>query len=74
MGNSDKQELKSIEYNNLRLDLSRYELVVKDEIIKTPPKELELLFSWLPIRMWFLHAISYWMKYGDLNTMETHEP
>jgi two-component system response regulator ResD len=78
MGNSDKQELKSIEYNNLRLDLSRYELVVKDEIIKTPPKELELLFflasnpNVVFTRDQLLDEVWGFEYYGDSRTIDVH--
>ncbi|MCD7771903.1 MAG: response regulator transcription factor [Oscillospiraceae bacterium] len=35
---------KEIHYESLDIDMNRYELKVKGEIIPTPPKELELLY------------------------------
>lgn len=38
------EKQKEIHYENLDIDMNRYELRVKGEIIPTPPKELELLY------------------------------
>ena len=45
-GESDAQarEKKIVIYDNLEINITNYELKVKDETIDTPPKELELIY------------------------------
>ena len=69
-------ESKELQYNNLIINLTRYELKVNGKTIDTPPKELELLtlvFTFLrPIQTGFLPGISFLMKCGALNTTAIH--
>ena len=37
-------EVKEVKYENLVVNMTRYELRVSGKVLDTPPKELELLF------------------------------
>ena len=67
-----------IRYDNLSVDMSRYELKVKDKVVDAPPKELELL-SFLashPNRVFtrdqLLDEVWGFQYYGDSRTIDVH--
>ena len=67
-----------IRYDNLSVDMSRYELKVKDKVVDAPPKELELL-SFLashPNRVFtrdqLLDEVWGCEYYGDSRTIDVH--
>ena len=67
-----------ISYDNLSVDMSRYELKVKGKVVDAPPKELELL-SFLaahPNRVFtrdaLLDEIWGYEYYGDSRTIDVH--
>ena len=67
-----------IRYDNLSVDMSRYELKVKDKVVDAPPKELELL-SFLashPNRVFtrdqLLDEVWGFEYYGDSRTIDVH--
>lgn len=73
-----KEEDKIIRYDNLLVDLTRYELKVQDEIIDAPPKELELLYFLAshPGRVFtrdqLLDEVWGFEYYGDSRTIDVH--
>lgn len=67
-----------LNYDNLSLDMSRYELKVKGKVVEAPPKELELL-SYLaghPNRVFtrdqLLDEVWGFEYYGDSRTIDVH--
>ncbi|MBR5495898.1 MAG: response regulator transcription factor [Oscillospiraceae bacterium] len=72
------QELKEVEFDNLVVNLTRYELKVKGQIVDTPPKELELLFHLAsnPNRVYtrnqLLDEVWGFEYYGDSRTIDVH--
>ena len=68
----------ALEFDNLVVNITKYELRVKDEVVDTPPKELELLYHLasnpnkvftrdaLPDEVW---GFEY---YGDSRTIDVH--
>lgn len=67
-----------LQYDNLSLDMSRYELKVKGKVVEAPPKELELL-SYLaghPNRVFtrdqLLDEVWGFEYYGDSRTIDVH--
>lgn len=67
-----------LQYDNLSLDMSRYELKVKGRVVEAPPKELELL-SYLaghPNRVFtrdqLLDEVWGFEYYGDSRTIDVH--
>lgn len=76
--NAQKSEDGVLRYDNLSLDMSRYELRVKDKVVEAPPKELELL-SYLashPNRVFtrdqLLDEVWGFEYYGDSRTIDVH--
>ena len=71
-------DLQSVEFDNLCVNLTNYELVVGGEIIDTPPKELELLFHLAnnPNRVYtrdqLLDEVWGFDYYGDSRTVDVH--
>lgn len=71
-------ESKELFYENLHINLSRYTLTVKGEIVETPPKELELLYLLAsnPNRVFtrdqLLDEIWGFEYYGDSRTIDVH--
>lgn len=69
---------KIIEFNNLLINLSNYELVVGGNVIETPPKELELLYFLAshPNRVFtreqLLEDVWGFDYYGDSRTVDVH--
>ncbi len=69
---------KSIEYDNLSLDLDQYKLKVKGQTIEAPPKEMELLYFLAshPGRVFtrdqLLDEVWGFEYYGDSRTIDVH--
>ncbi len=74
----EEQESKMIEFRNLSINLSNYELVVGGKVIETPPKELELLYFLAshPNRVFtreqLLEDVWGFDYYGDSRTVDVH--
>lgn len=39
-----ENKIDRVEYDNLIIDISKYELIIKGQVVDIPPKEMELLF------------------------------
>ena len=67
-----------IQFENLSLDMSRYELKVKGKVVEVPPKELELLayLAGHPNRVFtrdqLLDEVWGFEYYGDSRTIDVH--
>lgn len=74
----DVEEVKVIEYKNLSINLSNYELAVGGKVLETPPKELELLYFLAshPNRVFtreqLLEDVWGFDYYGDSRTIDVH--
>ena len=74
----DEEAEKVIEYPNLKINLTTYELVVGGNVIETPPKELELLYFLAshPNRVFtreqLLEDVWGFDYYGDSRTIDVH--
>ncbi len=77
-GNFDINDEKVIQFDNLSVDLSRYELKVKGQVVEAPPKELELLhyLAAHPNRVFtrdqLLDEVWGFEYYGDSRTIDVH--
>lgn len=75
---SEDEAVKQVEFDNLVINLTCYELKVKGEIISTPPKELELLYHLAsnPNRVYtrdqLLDEVWGFDYYGDSRTVDVH--
>ncbi len=75
---SEAGDDKVIRFDNLSVDLSRYELKVKGEVVDAPPKELELLhyLAGHPNRVFtrdqLLDEVWGFEYYGDSRTIDVH--
>lgn len=73
-----KTDSKEVSYENLVVNMTKYELKVKDEVIDTPPKELELLYHLAsnPNRVYtrdqLLDEVWGFEYYGDSRTVDVH--
>lgn len=73
-----KSDSKEVSYENLVVNMTKYELKVKDEVIDTPPKELELLYHLAsnPNRVYtrdqLLDEVWGFEYYGDSRTVDVH--
>ena len=73
-----KSDSKEVSYENLIVNMTKYELKVKDEVIDTPPKELELLYHLAsnPNRVYtrdqLLDEVWGFEYYGDSRTVDVH--
>ncbi|MFV0412677.1 MAG: response regulator transcription factor [Oscillospiraceae bacterium] len=69
---------KLITYDNLTVDLDRYELKVKGKIVEAPPKEMELLYflashpGRVLTRDQLLDEVWGFEYYGDSRTIDVH--
>ena len=75
----DKSEnIQEVRYENLRINLTNYELEVNGEQIDTPPKELELIYHLAsnPNRVYtrdqLLDQVWGFDYYGDSRTVDVH--
>lgn len=75
---SDNNSDKIIVFENLSVDLSRYELKVNGQVVEAPPKELELLhyLASHPNRVFtrdqLLDEVWGFEYYGDSRTIDVH--
>lgn len=71
-------EKKQVEYDNLYISITNYELKVKGEPVDTPPKELELIFhlasnpNKVYTRNQLLDEVWGFEYYGDSRTVDVH--
>ena len=69
---------KLISFDNLSIDLDKYELKVKGEVVEAPPKEMELLYylAGHPGRVFtrdqLLDEVWGFEYYGDSRTIDVH--
>ena len=76
--NDDASDIKEVKYDNLTINLTNYELVVKGKTIDTPPKELELIYHLAsnPNRVYtrdqLLDEVWGFDYYGDSGTVDVH--
>ena len=74
----DKSDIKEVKYDNLRVNLTNYELEVGGKVVDTPPKELELLYHLAqnPNRVYtrdqLLDEVWGFDYYGDSRTVDVH--
>ena len=75
---NESQGIKEVQFENLRINLTNYELVVGGETIDTPPKELELIYHLAsnPNRVYtrdqLLDEVWGFDYYGDSRTVDVH--
>ena len=73
-----KADTKEVSYENLIVNMTKYELKVKGEVVDTPPKELELLYHLAsnPNRVYtrdqLLDEVWGFEYYGDSRTVDVH--
>lgn len=73
-----KQDTKEVSYENLVVNMTKYELKVNGEVVDTPPKELELLYHLAsnPNRVYtrdqLLDEVWGFEYYGDSRTVDVH--
>lgn len=78
MGAAEETNKKIVIYDNLEINIMNYELKVKDEVIDTPPKELELIYHFAsnPNRVYtrdqLLDEVWGFDYYGDSRTVDVH--
>ena len=79
IGENDKANAqREVRYENLRINISNYELEVNGERIDTPPKELELIYHLAsnPNRVYtrdqLLDEVWGFDYYGDSRTVDVH--
>lgn len=79
IGDNDKATVtKEVKYDNLRINITNYELEVAGEQIDTPPKELELIYHLAsnPNRVYtrdqLLDEVWGFDYYGDSRTVDVH--
>lgn len=73
-----KSDVKEVSYDNLVVNMTKYELKVGGEVVDTPPKELELLYHLAsnPNRVYtrdqLLDEVWGFEYYGDSRTVDVH--
>ncbi len=73
-----KKQIEEVEFDNLRINLTNYELEVSGKLIDTPPKELELIYHLAsnPNRVYtrdqLLDEVWGFDYYGDSRTVDVH--
>jgi DNA-binding response OmpR family regulator len=76
--NNTEAEIKEVTYDQLSVNMTRYELKVAGKVVDTPPKELELLFFLAsnPNRVFsrdqLLDAVWGFEYFGDSRTIDVH--
>ena len=76
--NTSEPETKEVKYDNISVNMTRYELKVDGKVIDTPPKELELLYYLAsnPNRVYtrdqLLDEVWGFDYYGDSRTIDVH--
>ncbi len=77
-GVNKKNSLKLVEFDNLSINLTNYELKVNGKLIDAPPKEMELIFHLAsnPNRVFtrdqLLDEVWGFEYYGDSRTVDVH--
>lgn len=75
---SETEEKKRVEYDGLYVNLSNYELKIRDKVVSAPPKELELLYhlasnpNHVFTRDQLLDEVWGFDYYGDSRTVDVH--
>lgn len=78
MQNNAEENVREVRYEDLVVNLTNYELVVKGERVDTPPKELELIYHLAsnPNRVFtrdqLLDEVWGFDYYGDSRTVDVH--
>ncbi len=79
VGNTpEASEVREVRYDNMSVNMTRYELRVNGKVVDTPPKELELLFYLAsnPNRVYtrdqLLDEVWGFEYYGDSRTIDVH--
>lgn len=73
-----KSDVKEVSYDNLVVNMTKYELKVNGQVVDTPPKELELLYHLAsnPNRVYtrdqLLDEVWGFEYYGDSRTVDVH--
>jgi len=74
----EKEEIKTVSYENITVNLTNYELILKGQSMDIPPKELELLYFLAshPNRVFtreqLLEDVWGFDYYGDSRTVDVH--
>lgn len=77
-GTDKKDDIKCVNYDNLSINLTTYELLVNGLAVDTPPKELELIYHLAsnPNRVYtrdqLLDEVWGFEYYGDSRTVDVH--
>ncbi|NMA79015.1 MAG: response regulator transcription factor [Clostridiales bacterium] len=75
---ANENEVKEVHYENLVINMTRYEMKVGGKVVDAPPKELELLFHLAsnPNRVYtrdqLLDEVWGFEYYGDSRTIDVH--
>lgn len=75
---NNQKNVKEVNYENLKINLTNYELIVSGKEIDTPPKELELIYHLAsnPNRVYtrdqLLDEVWGFDYYGDSRTVDVH--
>ncbi len=75
---ANENEIKEVQYENLVINMTRYEMKVGGKVVDAPPKELELLFHLAsnPNRVYtrdqLLDEVWGFEYYGDSRTIDVH--
>lgn len=75
---SQQEDSKIIKYDNICLDMTRFELKINGKVVVTPPKELELLYllasnpNCVFTRDQLLDKVWGFEYYGDSRTIDVH--
>lgn len=76
--NDEASTIKEVKFENLTINLTNYELIVRGKSIDTPPKELELIYHLAsnPNRVYtrdqLLDEVWGFDYYGDSRTVDVH--
>lgn len=78
IGMGEKTQKKEVKWDNLSINLTNYELKVKDKVVDAPPKEMELIYFLAnnPNRVFtrdqLLDEVWGFDFYGDSRTIDVH--
>ena len=70
-GSAMEKKANKLVFDRLVIDMDAFELTVDGRKVDTPPKEMELLFTWLLPQIGYTPAISSWMRCGGLTISAT---
>lgn len=77
-GYNDSETVKKVEFPNLVINLTNYEMIVNGKVVDTPPKELELIYhlasnpNKVYTRDQLLDEVWGFEYYGDSRTVDVH--